>query len=381
MVHTAHHKFAKYLDSVATSRVNVLTLQNGANPDDDESRGHIIRKDRICQKYILEAINQYGEALSKSQKHVFQGLPRLLTLWFDLNALQSDEVIGLNQDKANELMVTFMKKIPSISYYSVLSQLVSRIGHKDDDVVNILCAILKRILIKFPAQAMWQLGWLRHSIYSDRKKKGEDIFKGAQKGLQKVGDLRMHDLLEGSKDLFEFLINLAKYKPKRQDQKSLQIMSWKGKVELKEFLPPVQAALTVSRTTMGPSNNRYAFPRNVPRIRAFSSNVPMMSSKAKPKKLTAFAIPEHSQKAFEQSSRYNSNTQSGDIGEMHFLVKQEAKGDLRKDARVQDLNNVINRLFTQSASANKSKKWDHRRLKLRTFAVTCLSEDCGILEW
>jgi serine/threonine-protein kinase ATR len=312
---------------------------------------------------------------------VFQGLPRLLTLWFDLNSIQSDDVIGLNQDKANEMMVTFMKKIPPVSYYSVLSQLVSRIGHKDDDVVNILCAILKRILIKFPAQAMWQLGWLRHSIHSDRKKKGEDIFRGAQKGLQKIEEMRMHDLLEGSKDLFEFLINLAKYKPKRQDQKSLQIMSWKGKVELKEFLPPVQAALALSRITMGSSNSRDVFPRNVPRIRAFSSNVPMMSSKAKPKKLIAFAIPEASPKKFEQSSRYTTAAQPGDIGEMHFLVKQEAKGDLRKDARVQDLNNVINRLFAQSASSNKSNKWNHRRLKLRTFAVTCLSEDCGILEW
>ena len=158
-------------------------------------------------------------------------------------------------------------------------------------------------------------------------------------------------------------------------------MSWKGKVELKEFLPPVQAALALSRITMGSSNSRDVFPRNVPRIRAFSSNVPMMSSKAKPKKLIAFAIPEASPKKFEQSSRYTTAAQPGDIGEMHFLVKQEAKGDLRKDARVQDLNNVINRLFAQSASSNKSNKWNHRRLKLRTFAVTCLSEDCGILEW
>lgn len=380
--HKAHFKFAKYLDSVADSRISALAIHSGCSPDDDDSRGNLLLNDRICQNYVLEAISQYGEALSKSQKHVFEGLPRLLTLWFDFNSIESNEVIASNQDKANEIMVTFMKKIPSISYYSALPQMVSRIGHKDEDVVNILCAILKRILIKFPRQAMWHLGWLRHSVHPDRKKKGEDIFKGAQKALQKLDDVRMHRLLDGSKDLFEFLINLAKYKPKRQDQKALQIMSWKGPVELCEFVPPIQAALTVSKGASGSFEGRNCFPRNIPRIRAFSSNVAMMSSKARPKKLTGFAILESDiDFTVDNSARYSSSSQPNDIGELHFLVKQEARGDLRKDARVQDLNNVINRLFTQSTTSSKNSHAHHRRLQLRTFAVTCLSEDCGILEW
>ena len=64
---------------------------------------------------------------------------------------------------------------------------------------------------------------------------------------------------------------------------------------------------------------------------------------------------------------------------LQFLVKQEAKGDLRKDARVQDLNNVINRLMVSSNDRSGARR--RRRLHLRTFAVTCLSEDIGILEW
>ena len=69
------------------------------------------------------------------------------------------------------------------------------------------------------------------------------------------------------------------------------------------------------------------------------------------------------------------------FGEMHFLVKREARGDLRKDARVQDLNNVINRLLSSSLSDKNVGKRQHRRLYLRTYSVICLSEDCGILEW
>jgi serine/threonine-protein kinase ATR len=102
-----------------------------------------------------------------------------------------------------------------------------------------------------------------------------------------------------------------------------------------------------------------------------------MSSKARPKKLKAFVVP-----AVHQISNQGPHSlpEPGDIGEIHFLVKQEAKGDLRKDARVQDLNNVINRLMSSSTSSAGSAR-SRRRLRLRTFAVTCLSEDTGILEW
>ena len=98
-----------------------------------------------------------------------------------------------------------------------------------------------------------------------------------------------------------------------------------------------------------------------------------MISKARPKKMRAFAIGWDDPKAHDPSP----HELSCDIGEMHFLIKQEAKGDLRKDARVQDLNTVINRLMMTSNNTKRSR----RGLRMRTFAVTCLSEDTGILEW
>lgn len=111
-----------------------------------------------------------------------------------------------------------------------------------------------------------------------------------------------------------------------------------------------------------------------PRMRSINPQVAVMSSKARPKRLRIFMVP--------GGRKPHRNPESGkqqpdDIGELHFLVKNEEKGDLRKDARVQDLNNVINRLLANSSKDSQN----HRRLSLRTFAVTCLSEDCGILEW
>jgi serine/threonine-protein kinase ATR len=380
---TAHFRYAKYLDSVLESRISVVAARtNGGSADDESARAKIIKKEISCHKYIFEAIKEYGEASRLSQKHVFQALPRLLTLWFDFTAIEGDEDLGAIQEDVNQFMVTCIKSIPPVAYYSVLPQLISRIGHQDEDTATIVGAILKRQLVKFPAQAMWHLSWLRQSVHEDRRQKGEEMFKVAQKSLRKNEDLKNHDLLESSRDLVMFFINLAKYIPKRNDQRSFNVKHnvCKGKAELQDFLPPVQAALTVSRSAVNSSNSRDVFPRQVPRMRAFSSTVQVMSSKAKPKKLTAFAIPE-GLKTSEVSNRNSNKPQSCDIGEMHFLVKREAKGDLRKDARVQDLNTVINRLFSNSTSHQAKGVKQHRRLKLRTFSVVCLSEECGILEW
>ena len=102
-----------------------------------------------------------------------------------------------------------------------------------------------------------------------------------------------------------------------------------------------------------------------------------MSSKAKPKKMKAFVIPASRAPKGKTKTNDTARRLESDIGEIHFLVKNEEKGDLRKDARVQDLNTVINRLFV----ASKAIRNERRRVFLRTFAVTCLAEDCGILEW
>jgi serine/threonine-protein kinase ATR len=177
---------------------------------------------------------------------------------------------------------------------------------------------------------------------------------------------------------------MCKFGRRTDDKSSSNVMSlspWRGSIGLESFVPPVQAALSISphALTRKGTSKEY-FPRNVPRIRAFASKVSLMTSKAKPKKLTAFAVPGTWKHSNDRLARTQSRTES-DIGEFHFLVKQEAKGDLRKDARVQEWNLVVNRLLDSSVNTISSLASRSRRLRLRTFAVTCLSEDTGILEW
>jgi serine/threonine-protein kinase ATR len=172
---------------------------------------------------------------------------------------------------------------------------------------------------------------------------------------------------------------MAVYKVSDMSTHKVNIKPWKGTVPLACFIPPVQAALSVSISSGGVGTYVESFPRQVPRMRSFYQEVGVMGSKARPKKLKVFVIAADT---FRSSASLSSKSgrSSTDIGEIHFLVKQEAKGDLRKDARVQDFNNVVNRLMASSTFGKGASRYN-RRLRLRTYTVTCLSEDTGILEW
>ena len=89
-------------------------------------------------------------------------------------------------------------------------------------------------------------------------------------------------------------------------------------------------------------------------IRRFAPTAQVMKSKEKPKKISV---------------------DSSDGSTVNFLCKRESSGDLRKDARLMEFNFVINRLLRQDGDGRR------RKLKLRTYAVICINEETGLLQW
>lgn len=238
--------------------------------------------------------------------------------------------------------------------------------------------MLKRILVKHPAQAMWPLAWVRQSRDPNRQKIGTEIFNKAVQSFIRQRYKGMETLLLTSKTLLEYLQDIALADSKQSNRLSHKPIS--SGVDLTDFVPPVQAALSVSLASGDSGRARDTFPRHVPRIRAFDLSIQVMISKARPKKLRAFVVSADTNARSIAKKDRSPGPIEADIGELHFLVKQEANGDLRKDARVQDLNNVVNRIIA-SSNDYRSISTQRRRLHLRTFTVTCLSEETGILEW
>lgn len=94
-----HFQFAKYVDSLLQSRIVAL---HGRVPDrvpgitDEKLRNLIISKDKACIRYIVLAVRHYAEALVLDVKHVYQALPRLLSLWFDFTSIPSQRFTTLH---------------------------------------------------------------------------------------------------------------------------------------------------------------------------------------------------------------------------------------------------------------------------------------------
>lgn len=194
-------------------------------------------------------MEQYISALKYSSKHVYQALPRLLSLWFDFTAYNTietsgrqkkrsqsnEEALGMkicrialfifdfgshsltfyctaaySQAEANDLMSKNVRTIPAHCYYTAMSQLISRIGHPNAETVTVLKGILTRVLTKHPAQAMWSLAWLLNSADKDRAEKGDEIFAEAETSLSRRKQPTSRSLLVSSRSLFRYLIDIAK---------------------------------------------------------------------------------------------------------------------------------------------------------------------------
>jgi hypothetical protein len=65
-----------------------------AGADEQMSRNRCLALDKTSQRHILLAVKHYAEALSIDAKHVYQALPRLLSLWFDFTAVKSQGTGG-----------------------------------------------------------------------------------------------------------------------------------------------------------------------------------------------------------------------------------------------------------------------------------------------
>lgn len=91
-----YFQFAKYVDSILETRIAALADRTGEtshlSSDEDMMRASIILQDESCQKYLLLAMEQYINALKFNSKHVYQALPRLLSLWFDFTSFQEGEL-------------------------------------------------------------------------------------------------------------------------------------------------------------------------------------------------------------------------------------------------------------------------------------------------
>ncbi|KAJ4263990.1 serine/threonine-protein kinase M1 [Fusarium torreyae] len=318
-------------------------------------------------------IENYVRSLNSGTKYLYQTLPRILTLWLDLGAQVDKAPEGkaslsreLHRRRVEQLNLLhsfldkYIHRLPAYIFYTALPQIVARIAHPNPNVFDRLTHIIVKVVEAHPRQALWSLiGIMTTRQVSERKARGTQILQTLRNISKKV---------EGSSTDFKHLLRMGE-KLAEQLLLACQNGDFRGNKTVHASLSrdlrfhhkctpcplvvPVESSLTATLPAVSEYVKKHkAFSRDVVTIDSFLDDVLVLSSLAKPRRLTA----------------------RGSDGKNYMLLIKP-KDDLRTDQRLMEFNGLINRSLKRDVESSR------RQLYIRTYAVTPLNEECGIIEW
>ncbi|KAG1359467.1 serine/threonine-protein kinase ATR [Cocos nucifera] len=313
--------------------------------------------------YLPDVLLFYAKGLHKGHRNLYQALPRLLTLWFEFGSIYHRDGSSSNKPmktvhaRVLSIMRGCLKDLPTYQWLTVLSQLISRICHQNEEVVRIVKHIITSVLQEYPQQALWMMAAVSKSTVAARRDAAAEIIQAARKGSRHGSDNSI--LFAQFASLIDHLIKLC-FHPGQPRAKTINISTEFS--ALKRMMPlgiilPVQQALTVTlpsydaSLTDPPSFHVFSASDHAT-ISGIADGAEILSSLQRPKKVVFLG---------------------SDGVHRPFLCKP--KDDLRKDARMMEFTAMINRLLSKFPESRR------RKLYIRTFAVIPLTEDCGMVEW
>ena len=392
----AHLLLAKWLDSIGQTHVNALRSQykQASNLHGQWEKGHyylgrhykkVMESEKMldpaqqADEYLTGemaklVIENYVRSLKYGTKYLFQTLPRILTLWLELGmqvdnksaepkVSVSQEVLQRRRDILRDVHLYIknnLKVIPAFTFYTALPQMVARIAHPNPEVFRLLERIIIKVVDAHPRQALWSLfACMTTRQSSDRRTRGLQILGSVRNVVQKrEGEsYSLKQLVRMGEKLAEQLLlacNNGEFQSNRTTMASItRDLNFNHKCTPCPLVVPIESCLTAALPTLTDNLRKHqAFSRDVISIHAFLDEVLVLGSLAKPRKLTA----------------------RGTDGRTYGLLVKP-KDDLRTDQRLMEFNAMINRSLKRDAESSR------RQLYIRTYAVTPLNEECGIIEW
>ncbi|KAJ3496050.1 hypothetical protein NLG97_g2953 [Lecanicillium saksenae] len=318
-------------------------------------------------------IENYLRSLNFGTKYLYQTLPRILTLWLDLGAQVDRAPEGkmslsreLHKRRVEQLNLLhafldkYIKRLPAYIFYSALPQIVARIAHHNVNVFERLTHIIIKVVQNYPQQALWSvIGAMTTKQAGERRTRGTQILQTLRSTSRKVegSSYDLKQLLRYAEKLAEQLLlactNGDFHGNKTVHASLTRDLRFNHKCTPCPLVVPVEGTLTAALPTASENfKNHRPFSRDVVTIDCFLDDVLVLSSLAKPRRLTA----------------------RGSDGKIYMLLIKP-KDDLRTDQRLMEFNSMINRSLKRDAESSR------RQLYIRTYAVVPLNEECGIIEW
>ena len=322
--------------------------------------------------FITQVVQYFGQSLQYGSQYIYQSMPRMLTLWLDYGSEvvaaestgeKSSTSEALRQgmrsalDKLNRQMASISEKLAPYQFLIALPQLVSRICHAHGEVFAQLRSILAALLCEFPQQCVWMMMAVSKSSYAVRVQRCQEIFS--------LGRSRKPELTQFITDMTRLVDRLLELCNRTveggntattlsiaQHFKPLQRLV--DDSNRSAILLPLQSQLTPTLPAMPvpPASHVPFAASSAVFLAGIEDTVDVLASLQRPKKVTL----------------------RGSDGRRYAMLCKP-KDDLRKDARLMEFNGIVNRCLLRDAESRR------RALHIRTFSVTALNEECGLLEW
>lgn len=323
---------------------------------------------REDEELLLQIMVNYAKSLRYGNDHVYQSMPRLISLWLDTAATPKTSSATHTElvRKMNDLLSNCSTALPSAMFYTAYSQMLSRLCHPSNEVFAVLRTVIIKLITDYPQQSLWMLLPHFKSAAVNRIKRCKLILTD-----ERLQTPTFQRLLTDFNTLTERLIGVTNkevtldrsYKLSDLDKRLTLLCSQTNfsniLLPFEKYMQPTFSISSgqehnpspgVTGTSKLPAGN--CFPYQQIYISGFQEKVLVLRSAARPKKLTIRC----------------SDGQDYDV-----MVKP--KDDLRKDARLMEFNGLMKRYLHQDAGARQ------RRLHIRTYAVLPFNEECGLLEW
>ena len=324
-------------------------------------------------------VDNYGRSLQYGAKYIYQTMPRLLTLWLDLgSAIEEplDARYHLDEEgrtrtiaqrrkvleQCNSQVRKIIDRLPVFTFYTALSQIMARICHPNHAVYSLLVDIVVKVVIQHAPQALWTLLAVVKSSSKDRATRGATcmarIGEHAKKSRTDSSASELKTLLQQGQKLSDQLLHVCEGDiPGKPTNVSLtRDLGFNHKIASCKLAMPLEISLTARLPTVTENVNMKLHKpfssRDYIHISTFLDDVLVLSSLQRPRKISI----------------------RGSDGHVYALLCKP-KDDLRKDQRLMEFNAMINRALKKDAESSK------RRLYIKTYAVTPLNEECGLIEW
>ncbi|XP_043244732.1 serine/threonine-protein kinase ATR-like [Amphibalanus amphitrite] len=319
---------------------------------------------RDSSQLAARVVHALGKSLQYGCRHVYESMPRLLSVWLDYGADVSNNktnkravdaaLVAKNMDMMCRRVGQLLQGLPLYCFLTSLPQIISRICHGRPEVYAQIRDILAALLATYPRQCMWSMLAVSRSSYPMRVERCQDVFARA-----KTKKPSLATFISDVSRLADKLVDLSN-KPVDKKVSRLSMTAFFPSLRrlvtanFSQILVPLQQQMTVvlPETAAQHGTNFQPFPDDQVCIAGFEDELEVMPSLVKPKKITI----------------------RGTDGRKYTMMAKP-KDDLRKDSRLMEFNRLVNRHLASDAEARS------RSLRIRTYTVIPLNDECGLLQW